>query len=94
MSSEEMQAAIKKLEERIDSLKHTTDEKFLELDRENNVGVIMVSGRGCPPRKRSEKLFFIVQKLIHNVFGYQVHPAELTTLGHYNSNLKSPIICR
>ena len=57
MSSEEMQAAIKKLEERIGSLKHTTDEKFLELDRENNIGVIMVSGRECPPRKRNEGCF-------------------------------------
>ena len=72
MSSEEMQAAIKKLEERIDSLKHTTDEKFLELDRENNVGVIMVSGRGCPPRKINKTVDFneylTLKKRVHQIF--------------------------
>ena len=94
MDSEEIAAAIKKLEDRIESLQYSTSEKFLELDRENNTGVIMVSGKGLTPRFRGEKLFFTVQNLLRKVLNLPMHPSEVTTIGRFNSNRKAPIIVR
>ena len=60
--SEDVASAVRKLEERIEALKESTTEKFLEQDRLNNSGVIIISGSGCPRRKRNEKLFFLKKK--------------------------------
>ena len=39
----------------------------LEQDHLNNNGVVIISGNGCPRRKRNENLFFEVSELLHDI---------------------------
>ena len=63
----DLESAIKKLELRISELKHTTEERFLEVERDRNAGVITISGHGVPVRMRGEPLFQRVSSLVFSV---------------------------
>ena len=92
--SSDLEAAVKKLEQRIQELSHTTDERFLEVERDKNAGVITISGAGVPVRTRGEPLFQQVSDLCRNVLNIYLHPNEVVSIGRLTPKLKSPIIMR
>ena len=92
--STDLEAAVKKLEERIAELSHTTEERFLEVERDKNAGVITISGAGVPVRTRGEPLFQRVSDLCRNVLNIYLHPSEVVSIGRLTPKIKSPIIMR